>query len=159
MRTQRGSKCGFLSPQGEFMSGMRHGRGKQVYGGDSGDVYEGDWVNDKRHGHGTLSRGNGDVYEGSWFADAKQGEGTYYFIGENKRYDGVWMQDRPRCGQYSEIQDTGPGSASALPVLELADGRDVYSRAKEAVAQRLAQAGVAHAGDLEVAGEESSVVG
>ena len=110
--------------QGQFHNGMRHGRGKQVYGGakegEGSDVYEGDWLNDKRHGRGTLTKGNGDVYEGLWAEDMKEGQGTAYYIADNMRYDGVWVRDNARCGEYSEIQDMGPGAPTALPTLELA---------------------------------------
>ncbi|CAG9463944.1 unnamed protein product [Pedinophyceae sp. YPF-701] len=123
--------------QGEFQNGMRHGKGKQTYGGRAdgfgGDIYEGWWDNDKRHGRGTLALANGDIFEGTWSNDQREGPGTFYFMSENKRYDGVWKEDRPRCGEYSEIEDTGPGSRTALPVLELAEWRKVIDKARDGV--------------------------
>lgn len=85
--------------EGEFMDGLRHGKGRQVYGGRpldgfGGDIYEGDWVEDKRNGRGTLTCANGDIYEGLWANDLKHGEGTHYYISTNKRYDGVWHEVR-----------------------------------------------------------------
>lgn len=38
-----------------------------------GDVYEGEWVNDKAEGHGTYSHANGAFYEGSWLDDKQHG--------------------------------------------------------------------------------------
>ena len=35
----------------------------------NGDVYEGDWSNDKRHGNGKYTYANGDIDEGIWDND------------------------------------------------------------------------------------------
>jgi len=34
-----------------------------------GDIYEGQWVNDKAEGQGTYSHANGAFYEGQWLDD------------------------------------------------------------------------------------------
>jgi len=34
-----------------------------------GDVYEGEWINDKAEGKGTYSHANGAYYEGAWLDD------------------------------------------------------------------------------------------
>jgi hypothetical protein len=34
-----------------------------------GDIYEGQWVNDKAEGKGTYSHANGAYYEGDWIDD------------------------------------------------------------------------------------------
>ena len=66
---------------------------------ESGDVFEGDWVDDQRSGLGVLSHGtmsvcylfpltnfsiffqaNGDRYEGHWLDDKKEGPGMAYVI-------------------------------------------------------------------------------
>eukprot|EP01050_Picozoa_sp_SAG11_P001925 SAG11_NODE_91_length_17102_cov_37.671343_16_plen_120_part_00 len=38
-----------------------------------GDVYEGEFLNDKRHGFGVLVRANQDRFEGNWADDMKEG--------------------------------------------------------------------------------------
>lgn len=124
--------------EGSFQDGLRHGQGRQVYGGRpldgwGGDVYEGDWFEDKRSGRGTLTLGNGDVYEGSWQADLKHGEGTYYYMAKNKRYDGIWSEGTAKCGTYSEIQQSLPGDPGMLPVLELARPRAVIDDARATI--------------------------
>eukprot|EP01034_Spumella_vulgaris_P040222 gene40222-49739_t len=45
-------------------AGQRHGHGRQEYTHGRGLYYEGDWVNDKRHGHGKMkTRGHfGSLY-------------------------------------------------------------------------------------------------
>lgn len=98
--------------------------------GFGGDEYEGDWFEDKRSGRGTMTMGNGDVYEGSWSNDLKHGEGTFYYMAKNKRYDGVWVDGTPKCGAYSEIQQSLPGNPGMLPVLELVRPKAVLEGAR-----------------------------
>ena len=40
----------------------------------NGDLYEGDWVNDKQEGQGTYTWKNGSKYVGSWKDDKKNGK-------------------------------------------------------------------------------------
>ena len=42
--------------------GQKDGEGKMVYG--SGDIYDGHWQKDTRHGHGRYTWVNGDEYVG-----------------------------------------------------------------------------------------------
>jgi hypothetical protein len=44
-----------------------------------------------RHGPGTMMYANGDVYEGLWSRDQKHGPGTYFYMSRGKRFDGVWQ--------------------------------------------------------------------
>ncbi|XP_048025836.1 radial spoke head 10 homolog B isoform X3 [Megalobrama amblycephala] len=52
---------------GEFVQGMRHGRGQFLYA--SGAVYSGEWKHDKKHGPGRYTFENGHVYEGEFNKD------------------------------------------------------------------------------------------
>ena len=48
-------------------AGQRHGRG--VYRYANGEVYEGDWKDDKRHGQGVLRYAGGSIdHDGQWEA-------------------------------------------------------------------------------------------
>ena len=52
--------------------GVQEGKGKFKY--QDGSVYEGDWVNNKRKGTGTLTLKHGnmtEVYVGKWDDDKK----------------------------------------------------------------------------------------
>ena len=54
-------------------AGKMHGKGKLTWA--DGDVYEGDFVDDKRTGHGTLRLAIGNVYEGDFVDGKKHGKG------------------------------------------------------------------------------------
>lgn len=45
----------------------------------NGDVYEGAWHNDAKHGQGIMHYANGNIYEGPWVADERHGEGAMEF--------------------------------------------------------------------------------
>ena len=40
------------------------GRGKLIW--KDGSIYEGNWVNDMKHGYGIMKYENGDIYKGEW---------------------------------------------------------------------------------------------
>ena len=44
-----------------------------------GNQYEGDLMNNKRHGRGKMIYSNGDVYDGQWDYDEKHGHGVYKY--------------------------------------------------------------------------------
>ncbi|KAJ3090611.1 hypothetical protein HK102_003202 [Quaeritorhiza haematococci] len=51
---------------------------------------EGAFVKGKRHGYGVFIYANGDVYEGSWEDDLKHGEGVYTFHSCGSKKKGSW---------------------------------------------------------------------
>ncbi|XP_021042888.1 radial spoke head 10 homolog B [Mus pahari] len=52
---------------GEFVNGLRHGKGTFYYA--SGAMYEGEWASNKKHGRGRMTFKNGRVYEGLFSND------------------------------------------------------------------------------------------
>lgn len=46
---------------------MASGYGKLVH--EDGDIYEGNWENDKANGYGEYTQKNGTVFKGSWKDD------------------------------------------------------------------------------------------
>ncbi|CAE7775279.1 morn3 [Symbiodinium microadriaticum] len=68
----------------------------------NGDVYSGDWVDDVRQGVGNLFLSNGNVYEGYWVDNMKEGPGKFFYAATNKVYEGEWVEDSPRCGQFRD---------------------------------------------------------
>jgi len=57
----------------------------------SGDVYEGEFREGKRHGVGMYRYSNGDVYEGQWMKGKKHGE---VHAGGREGEREVYMQSR-----------------------------------------------------------------
>ena len=70
---------------------VRHGHGTLTCA--NGDVYTGNWQEDKRHGNGEQKNANGDVLKGFWFEDSmRRGRidyknGNYY---DGELWDGVY---------------------------------------------------------------------
>ena len=62
----------------------------------SGETYSGDWDEDRRHGHGTLTTAGGDVYEGAFVWDKKHGRGKARFA-NGDTYEGTILSLRPYC--------------------------------------------------------------
>ena len=74
------------------------------------DVYDGDFKNDNRHGHGTMTYSDGDVYVGGWLYDYKSGQGNMTFK-NGDTYEGDYMNDKPhgrgkyKCAGSCEFYD------------------------------------------------------
>jgi hypothetical protein len=86
--------------KGNWHSNMRTNFGRLEY--PNGDVYSGDWVDDVKQGVGTLFLSNGNIYEGYWVDNMKEGPGKFFYAATNKVYEGEWVEDSPRCGQFRD---------------------------------------------------------
>ncbi len=63
---------------GDLKAGKRNGTGTQLW--SDGDRYDGEFLNDKRHGHGVYRHGNGyEVYDGEYLAGQRTGTGKVTF--------------------------------------------------------------------------------
>ncbi|RNE96794.1 hypothetical protein TraAM80_09630 [Trypanosoma rangeli] len=110
MSTARGLYTGF------WVSGKRHGKGHQTYGGES--FYDGEWAGDKRHGRGKLVYPNGDVYDGGWEKGRRDGFGvmgwkfgTAHYL---EVYEGHWSDDIPQGhGRSTYVLHLDPDNAPA----------------------------------------------
>ena len=58
----------------------------------TGDIYEGEILNDKRNGYGIMKYKNGGVYDGNWLDDKKSGQGTLNIPGV-VTCKGMWLDD------------------------------------------------------------------
>ncbi len=83
----------FIAYDGQMENGLPNGQG--VYTDiNSGQRYEGNFVDFKREGEGTLYTENGDkIYEGEWKNNKYHGYGMYFMRGQC-RYDGWWENGR-----------------------------------------------------------------
>jgi hypothetical protein len=71
----------------------------------NGDVYEGAWQADLKHGYGILEKKNQDKYHGFWNKGLKEGQGYYYYSSTGKIYLGEWHEDVPRSGIFTDVDD------------------------------------------------------
>jgi len=89
--------------EGEFLYGMRHGRGKHVF---REQVYEGEWKWDMRHGEGTLTEPDGSISKGEWKEGRQHGFGTITAPDETIIYEGEF-KDGKRHGLGRQLFDNG----------------------------------------------------
>ena len=75
------------SYQGDWLDGKKNGHGTMIW--RNGDRYEGDWVDDKAHGHGIGLWAYGARYEGDWRDGKQRGNGSIVWP-DGSRYDGAW---------------------------------------------------------------------
>jgi hypothetical protein len=78
---------------GPVIDGKRGGKGKGKMIYNNGDMYEGDWKNDKMEGYGKFIYNNGDIYEGDWKDNKREGHGKYIYSNGNI-YEGDWKNDK-----------------------------------------------------------------
>ncbi len=102
--------------EGEFMNGKKHGQGRyrtNLY------VYEGGWKNDKQHGQGTINHIDGDKYSGGWMDGVFHGRGIFT-VSDGSRFEGEYKNGK-RTGYgtffYSE-RDIGKNGYGSLLIGE-----------------------------------------
>uniref|UniRef100_A0A6C0LKB1 Uncharacterized protein n=1 Tax=viral metagenome TaxID=1070528 RepID=A0A6C0LKB1_9ZZZZ len=98
---------------GNIVDDKREGKGKMTYA--NGEVYDGEWVDDKRdignltypngavftgncgiekkEGRGRMQYENGDVYNGRWLNDKREGYGFMRYVNGDS-YTGDWVNDK-----------------------------------------------------------------
>ena len=78
---------------GQRMNNLKHGKGKIYY--KNGNIkYEGDFVNDKYDGYGKYFWENGEYYIGNWMNGLKYGKGKEYYKNGSIKYDGDFVNDK-----------------------------------------------------------------
>ena len=92
---------------GKIKEGIwQHGKfsyGKTIF--PSGNVHEGHYLDDKRHGEGLFTYSSGCVYKGSYEKDYRNGIGTFLWE-DGESYVGSWMKDK-RHGQGKRTYNDG----------------------------------------------------
>ncbi|KAG2374572.1 hypothetical protein C9374_010591 [Naegleria lovaniensis] len=87
---------GITKYEGEWDCDRRTGNAKIVY---LEGVYTGQVKDGRRHGNGSFTYSNGDVYEGHWENDKKHGKGVYYFgsLKSGSYFRGEWKNGVKHC--------------------------------------------------------------
>mmetsp|Transcript_8930 Transcript_8930/g.24757 ORF Transcript_8930/g.24757 Transcript_8930/m.24757 type:complete len:348 (-) Transcript_8930:141-1184(-) len=89
--------------EGELLYGMRHGKGEHEW---RGEVYQGEWKWDKRHGWGTLSLADGSQIKGEWQAGKPHGYSCMVDSKGTTTYEGEF-RDGKRHGLGRQIFESG----------------------------------------------------
>lgn len=66
---------------GEVRNGVIEGRGSIKY--HSGDLYEGEFALNQKHGNGKYTCCDGTVYQGQWDQDQPKGKGRINYVNGN----------------------------------------------------------------------------
>ena len=77
---------------GEWREDKRHGRGKFLIG-ETGDEYVGEWKHGKADGYGVMTWVLGTRYEGLWRENRRNGFGTFYYL-DGVIYRGEWVENK-----------------------------------------------------------------
>eukprot|EP00953_Heterococcus_sp_UTEX-ZZ885_P028894 15399-Heterococcus_DN1.PRE.1 len=76
--------------EGIYVEGKKAGYGKMTY--PNGDVYTGEWKDNRTHGQGTYRyKTSGDIFSGSWEHGKKVGQGLYQFGADDSIMEGAWL--------------------------------------------------------------------
>lgn len=92
---------------GEFRHGDKHGRGTYTWNADpwKGDVYEGEWKNDRRTGQGTYVSPGKYKYVGGFLDNQRHGQGKMVYP-DGSCYEGGWANgDCHGEGIYQGLHD------------------------------------------------------
>ena len=63
--------------EGDYLGDKKHGKG--VFTWASGNIYKGDYHEDERHGNGQMLWTDGSMYEGEWCRGIQHGIGRMIF--------------------------------------------------------------------------------
>jgi hypothetical protein len=106
---------------GTDTEGLANGEGQATYA--NGDVYEGQWVGDKREGAGKCTYASGEFYEGGWKSDKRDGKGRARYV-TGDTYEGEWRfgkregQGRVSTNRHDTRARRTSGPCSLPPTLE-----------------------------------------
>ncbi|XP_018420942.1 PREDICTED: radial spoke head 10 homolog B2-like [Nanorana parkeri] len=79
-----------ISYVGEWYEGKRHGKGLMYYDSEETSWYEGEWIHNDKEGWGVQHFKSGNIYEGQWKNNKFHGLGKMSWINSNEEYMGQW---------------------------------------------------------------------
>lgn len=100
-----GEAGGSRSQAGTTVNGIGGTVSVNGIGGTIFDVYEGDFHNNRMHGHGVYRYANGDVFTGSMCCGQRHGKGVIEYA-TGGRFDGEFECDR-KCGLGVQVYADG----------------------------------------------------
>ncbi|XP_046351627.2 MORN repeat-containing protein 3-like [Haliotis rufescens] len=117
--------------EGEWYADKRSGWGRMYF--QDGTIYEGEWYDDLRSGQGMLRQTNENRYEGSWKDGKKNGPGKFYYLNSGQVFEGVWVDNVPKCGTMQDYgRDGAPGPTQyPIPEVKLDNPEAVVAEAEE----------------------------
>jgi len=117
--------------EGEWFANNRCGWGRMYY--TDGSIYEGEWYADKTEGHGMLRLANDNRYEGEWKDGKKSGRGKYYYLDNGQLFEGVWVDNIPKCGEMRDFDRKSAPEPTPFPVpkLEMVNPEEVLGEAEK----------------------------
>jgi hypothetical protein len=74
--------------EGQWSRDKKHGKGTYTYY-LTNEKYEGEFYENEKRGRGVFTYRFGDRYEGEFYANEKSGKGTIYYK-SGARFEGVW---------------------------------------------------------------------
>ena len=78
--------------EGDLVDNKRHGQGTTTYA--DGSVYQGAYENNRKHGFGIYTHFNGDKYQGQYVRNKKSGFGLYCYKDIKSTYSGYWENNK-----------------------------------------------------------------
>jgi radial spoke head protein 1 len=83
---------------GDFVDNKKHGAGEKTF--PDGSKYVGAFAEDQIHGEGEYTYASGDVYRGAFEKGKKHGQGSYFFKASESTFMGRWSQGRFEEGEW-----------------------------------------------------------
>ena len=112
----QGVAAGTARYTGGFVAGRKQGAGQKEW--PNGDRYDGEFVNDLKHGYGIYVWGKssawaGQRYAGDFVKDRRHGAGIYEWP-DGRQLTGPWQDDRPLMALSPAMQRTARAHAERM---------------------------------------------
>merc|ERR1711974_543007 len=103
--------------KGDYVDGIKEGQGIFWWtsGPHAGERYEGEFRHDRRNGVGVYWFANGDVFEGHWINGKRHGQGQMMFESDGNILNGTWFEGlrNDQTGRASISTDISYGTIQA----------------------------------------------